>query len=406
MRDLPLKYKFWLVNVVSFAGMCLLTLFAMARTQAAQEKAGAAVDFMTVFWAEAPGYAVVVFLLMLVVLVGSQLLIVFVSRQVAALRAAMTAVQADHDLRRRVAIDGGDEIGDMAGAFNAMQATVQGIVGEVNRCSDDIRAAVEQLAQVTQTTRREALAQREATTAIASRTEQLLTSVQRVQAQAAQAQLRSREALALADDGAGVVGQLVSAFQGLAAEVTQASQFTAQLVQDGENIGNVLNVIRSIADQTNLLALNAAIEAARAGESGRGFAVVADEVRQLALRAQEATDEIRRIVETLQGNTRQTVTLMAQSAQRAQENQARAEGAGQALGAITQSVHAISEGNSAIAAATEQQVLLADQVAGSVRAIQAATDHTLAGSEQTGQRSGELQALAGRLNQAVGQFVT
>ncbi len=86
-------------------------------------------------------------------------------------------------------------------------------------------------------------------------------------------------------------------------ETAITSDKVSELSMRAEDIGGIVNMIKSISEQTNLLALNAAIEAARAGEMGRGFAVVAEEVRNLAGRASEATNEIETLVGIIQSDT-------------------------------------------------------------------------------------------------------
>lgn len=402
MENISLKYKFWLVNIIAFMGMCVLSLYAIWRNA----KAISGGDFWQAFMNEAPAYAGVVFVLMLAVLFSSQLLITFILRHVQELKTAMSDVQTNHSLKTRVRIDTRDEIGTIATAFNSMQDGLQAIVEEVNRCNTDINHAVETLAAATSSTRHDAIAQATASAQIAKRTRDFVISLEAIREQVKHSQLLAQDSLERADAGASVVIQVVEAFNSLATEVEDASRLTAHLEQDGENIGNVLNVIASIADQTNLLALNAAIEAARAGESGRGFAVVADEVRKLAQNSQGATEEIRKIVETLRSNTRQTVALMTMSAQRAQDHRTRAESAGTALHAITESIHAIVASGQAIAQSTDHQSVMAEEVAAAIDAVKETSHNTLTGTERFGEQSRELQGLAGRLGKAVGQFRT
>ncbi|WP_076412631.1 methyl-accepting chemotaxis protein [Shewanella sp. UCD-KL12] len=105
--------------------------------------------------------------------------------------------------------------------------------------------------------------------------------------------------------GQQIVSQTVEGIHSLSSKMDEAFIELQSLQNSSQQIGSILEVITAIAEQTNLLALNAAIEAARAGEQGRGFAVVADEVRSLAQRTRISTNEVKTMIEEIQGSTEQ-----------------------------------------------------------------------------------------------------
>ncbi|WP_407012714.1 methyl-accepting chemotaxis protein [Pseudomonas sp. O230] len=210
-------------------------------------------------------------------------------------------------------------------------------------------------------------------------------------------------------DGSVNVGMVVIAssqanINRLASDVTQAMNEVNKLARDSEEVGSVLEVIRSIAEQTNLLALNAAIEAARAGESGRGFAVVADEVRNLARRTQASVEQIRHVVEQIQSGTQGVVVTMTNSHANAQESARQISDAANSLSSIRDAVSIISDMNVQIASAAEEQSAVAEEVNRNVASIRTVTEALNAQATESAQISNSLKIQADGQTNLVKKF--
>lgn len=184
-------------------------------------------------------------------------------------------------------------------------------------------------------------------------------------------------------------------------EISRASEVIGRVKKESQQINSVLDVIRGIADQTNLLALNAAIEAARAGEQGRGFAVVADEVRTLATRTGDATNEIRAMIEALNSSVEDAVKVMQAASDQANRSEESVEQAAMSLGEIAGQVNIINDMNTQVAAATEEQSAVADEINRNINTIAHISEKAANTAQQVGESGKKLLHQVSELSRAI-----
>ncbi|MCP1446874.1 methyl-accepting chemotaxis protein [Pseudomonas sp. GGS8] len=349
-------------------------------------------------------YAVAVFILMLAMLGASQLLIRFLLSQLNTLKDVMLHVEKSGDLSARVPLACKDEVGQMANAFNAMQAGYQRVVNTVASTARQLDVGAARLAASMNEVRHGMLGQQSETDQAATAINEMTATVHHIAQHAGATRDLSQTADTLAGNGQEVVTRVQKSIGGLSTGVQQTAEMIQRLAEDSQKINGVVSVIHSIAEQTNLLALNAAIEAARAGEMGRGFAVVADEVRNLAKRVQTSTDEITTMVSALQAGTRDAVDFMQESSYKADDCMQQAQEASVALAEITGAVAQMRESNTQIAVAAEQQSHVAQEMNRAVVSIRDVTENTVQQTVSSAITSNELAMLAGELSKAIGQL--
>ncbi|EKJ7118975.1 methyl-accepting chemotaxis protein [Pseudomonas aeruginosa] len=322
------------------------------------------------------------------------------------LRQAMGVAQriAEGDLAVRVDSERRDEVGQLMVAMRAMTGSLRGIVSQLQDGVGRIAGASEALSGVTTRTRLGIDSQRAETEQVATAMNQMAATVHEVAHNAEEAAGSAESADGKVSVGQEVVRQTLDRIERLAEAVRAATASVEALSADSQRIGSVLDVIKSVAEQTNLLALNAAIEAARAGDQGRGFAVVADEVRALARRTQQSTAEIETLIGALQNGTQQAVQRMQRSHQLVDQSVDDALQTEAALGNIATAVALIQQMNQQIAAASEQQSAVAEEINRSVTAIREVADQSAQAMQSTASSSEQLAELGRELQGMVRHF--
>jgi methyl-accepting chemotaxis protein len=300
-----------------------------------------------------------------------------------------------------------DTQGSATGIYRSiihMRTNLKTLITGIVSTGNSIAKSANNSAEVAKQTNQAVLQQKERTAQVATAINEMSYSIQEMVNLSSQSSKSAQEAQNQAQQGKITMDATVASIGSLAAQVESSVNMIKSLEQNSHDIGSVIEVIRNISEQTNLLALNAAIEAARAGEQGRGFAVVADEVRTLAQRTQASTQEIQDTVNALQKGTQNAVKSMEDSGEEAIRTVEQSSATGKALDSVISTINKITEMNSQVAVAVEEQSSVTADIIANVTAISDSSEITSVAAADAASSAQVMANLAEQLQKSVRGF--
>lgn len=297
-----------------------------------------------------------------------------------------------------------DEIGDLIRHIGKMKDGLKDVIAQVSSTSITLFNNVQSISGIAHNTSNGMQQQENEAQQLATAMNEMAATATEVARNAADAADAVHIADQQAAEGMAVVADTIRTINNLSESVERTASVIHELEEDSANIGSILEVIRGIAEQTNLLALNAAIEAARAGEQGRGFAVVADEVRTLAGRTQDSTRQIQTVIERLQTTSTNAVKVMEEGVKQAGEGVKHVCLAEEKLKTISGSISIITNMNTQIASAAEEQSAVSEEMNRNVVRISEVSSQTSITTQHLIKTSNALDQQASELKTLVNAF--
>ena len=283
---------------------------------------------------------------------------------------------AQGDLTQSIAIEGRNEMSQLASSLHEMQQSLVRTVSNVRDGSDAIFTGASEISAGNNDLSARTEEQAASLEQTAASMEQLTATVKQNAENARQASQLALSASETAQKGGNVVEGVVRTMSDISGS--------------SKKIADIISVIDGIAFQTNILALNAAVEAARAGEQGRGFAVVAGDVRSLAQRSAQAAKEIKGLIEDSVNRVNSGSQLVGT--------------AGETMSEIVSAVTRVTDIMGEIASASDEQSRGIDQVGQAVTEMDRVTQQNASLVEESAAAAASLEEQASRLSQSVAVF--
>ncbi len=316
----------------------------------------------------------------------------FVSSQIKAIIensiAALNRV-AEGDLTVKMNNQNLGEAQAMDAAIERATLSVRNILNEITECSTklldrlvDLKLVNAELSQSTATTHTKAHTCNQSAQLVDENLQTIASASQELQATITEIAKQTNHATSITDKA-----KVMS---------LQSNQLVKHLNESSQNIGGILQLIKSISEQTNLLALNATIEAARAGEMGKGFAVVAHEVKELAMQSSNASEQVSVTVQSIQADSSTVMESISNILQIIGQINAVQGEVASAVEEQTATTAEISRNITEAAQGSRDITLSISEVAGSAQKANVSLSHTLTGANHLGDIAGELKGLVSR----------
>ncbi|MBI9089928.1 MAG: methyl-accepting chemotaxis protein [Desulfobacterium sp.] len=326
--------------------------------------------------------------------------------------------EGDGDTTKRLQVMSGDEIGELAKAFNLFMDKLQDLIKTVTTDTFTIDDSAASLVEIAGAMSSGADDTSDKSGAVAAATEEMTSNISSVAAAMEEASANINMVASATEEMTSTINEIAgnsekarSISEDAVKKAANASASMAELGKAAQEIGKVTETINDISEQTNLLALNATIEAARAGEAGKGFAVVASEIKELARQTADATREIQGKINGVQSTAQGTVSeikdvtkvigdmndIVSTIASAVEEQSI-------ATAEISENINNASTGVSEVGENMSQVSAAADEIASEIAYVNTAAEEISSSSGQVNDKAVGLSELAGKLKEILGTF--